>query len=303
MSTIALGETDIRSRIWAWLDRWRPEPLLWSAPLVVISVPFFILPLVAIIWVSFFGGLVTAPRTGNFLASYWAIVSEGYYLSVYANTLGTAVGVTALTFVLGFPLAYFMVRWAGPWLPWLIWILYLPIIVSVVVRVFGWMVITADRGLINQILVSLTLVDRPVRLLYEIEAMTLAMVHRYLPLMVLPLVNAIGKIDMSMDRAASSLGAGRIRVMTSITLPLALPGIFAGTQLVFASVLSDFVMPSLLGTTRFPMMAPAIFEQSVQLLNWMPAAAIASVLLIFVVAYLLLTTLTYRRFTRWAALG
>ena len=206
-----------------------------------------------------------------------------------------------MTLILGFPLAYFLVRWAGRWLPLLLWILYLPIIVSVVVRVFGWMVITADHGVLNQALAGLGLISRPIRLLYEVEAMTLAMTHRYLPLMILPLVNAIGKIDLSLDRAASDLGAGRLRVMWTITVPLAIPGIFVGSQLVFASVLSDFVMPSLLGTTRFPMMAPAIFEQSIQLMNWVNAAAIASVLLIFVVVYLTLSTVIYRRLTPWTA--
>ncbi len=256
---------------------------------------------VAVFWVSFFGKSLASTREAGFLQAYFAIVSEPYYLSVYANTLSVAVGVTIVTLILGFPLAYFLVRWAGRWLPLLLWILYLPIIVSVVVRVFGWMVITADHGVLNQALAGLGLISRPIRLLYEVEAMTLAMTHRYLPLMILPLVNAIGKIDLSLDRAASDLGAGRLRVMWTITVPLAIPGIFVGSQLVFASVLSDFVMPSLLGTTRFPMMAPAIFEQSIQLMNWVNAAAIASVLLIFVVVYLTLSTVIYRRLTPWTA--
>ena len=278
----------------------RLEPWVWSMPLLFLLIPFFLLPIVAIFWVSFSGKVTSSTHSlDEILANYVTILTEPYYLSIYANTLGTAIGVTIATLVLGYPLAYHLVRWAGRWRGVLIWILYLPLIVSVIVRVFGWIVITADHGLINEILVELGVIQNPLRILYEVEAMVLAMTHRYLPLMVLPLANAIAKIDPELDRVATDLGAGRLRVMVSVTLPLSIPGIFAGSQLVFANVLSDFVMPSLVGTTRFPMMAPAIYEQAVMLINWPAAAAISTVLLTFILFYLALSVIGFRALAPW----
>ena len=168
----------------------------------------------------------------------------------------------------------------------LFWAIYLPLYVSVIMRVFGWMVITADSGMINTALLALRIVDQPVRMLYEVEGMTLGILHRYLPLMIVPLVAALQKLDDELLKASANLGAGRWYTWRRVVLPMSLPGVVAGIQLVFAGVLSDYVLPSLMGTTRFPMVAPAIFYEAATNGSWATAGAMGTLVLAAVALFL-----------------
>ena len=118
--------------------------------------------------------------------------------------------------------------------------------------------------------------------------------------MVLPLVNAISKIDPALLTASAGLGAGRFRTFALVVVPLSLPGMVVGFQLVFAGVLSDYVLPNLMGTTRFRMLAPAIYDEAIGNVSWASAAAMAVVMIIIVVAVLLITNVAFRRFAPWA---
>jgi putative spermidine/putrescine transport system permease protein len=143
-------------------------------------------------------------------------------------------------------------------------------------------------------------VDRPLRILYEVTGMVIGLTHRYLPLMVLPLVNAIEKIDRTLLTASTGLGASALRTQVRIVLPLSIPGAVAGVQLVFAGVLSDFVLPSLMGTTRFRMAAPAIYDEAIANVSWATAASMGVVVLLVVVLMLTGTNLALRRLAPWA---
>jgi len=281
----------------------RALPWLLLCPAFSILVPFFLFPIL----IMFRNSLSRDdPATGLLvpdlsLANYLRIVTDWFYGAVFVNSLVVAVGVSLITFVIGYPFAYFLARLAGRrWMPILLWIVYVPILVSVITRVFGWIVITADSGLINTVLLKLSLVQKPLHILFEVSGMMIGMVHRYLPLMILPLANSIAKIDSRTLSASISLGASRTDTFFRIVLPLSLPGIVAGMQITSAVVLSDYVLPTLLGTTRFRLIAPAVFDEAIGSVRWALAASLAILMLVIVALMMTILNLSIRRLAPWA---
>jgi len=276
-------------------------PWLLLLPALTVLIPFFLLPLASLLRNSFNRDDPTALMVADFTwRNYVRVLTDTLYLTSFGNSLAMAAAIAATTLVLGYPFAYFLVQRAGPWGPVLRWLVYTPLIVSVIVRVFGWIVITADSGLINTTLLALRLVDEPFKILFNVGGVFIGMCHRYFPLAVLPIASAIAKIDPALLAASFGLGAGPTRTFLQVALPLSLPGVVAGGQLVFAAVLSDFVMPLLLGSTRFRMIAPAIFEEAIGNVSWASAAAMAIVMLVMTALLLLVTSWTFRRLAPWA---
>lgn len=273
---------------------------LWLLPALALLVPFFLLPLLLIVRYSFnldtTAGLFVPAFT---VENYVRIASDPFYIRVFLNSLFVAGGVAGVCLLVGFPFAWFLVRWSRGSRAFLLWAVYTPLVVSVIVRVYGWMVITSDTGLINSIALNLGIFDRPWRILYEVDGMWIGLVHRYLPLAVLPLVNALAKIDPALLKAAVNLGATPRRAFCTIVIPLTLPGFVAGAQLVLANVLSDFVIPTLMGTTRFPMIAPAIFNEAMGRVHWAMAATMAVVVLMIMAALFGSANVLLRRFAPW----
>ena len=270
-------------------------------PVLAILVPLFLFPLAVLLRNSLNWDDPSAIMVADFsFANYARILTDGYYAGLFGNSMLIAVAVAVITLVIGYPFAYYLVRWAGERRNLLLWIIYTPLIVSVITRVFGWMIITADSGLINTVLIALGVTEGPVHILFEVSGMVIGMVHRYLPLMILPLANSIAKIDLRILLASTSLGAGSAATFARVIVPLSLPGIFAGLQLVIAVVLSDFVLPTLLGTTRFRMLAPAIYDEAIANVRWANSAAMAILMVALVVLVLLSMNLVLRRAAPWA---
>ena len=279
----------------------RNEPFLLLLPAACLLLPFFVLPLGILLRNSVYRDVDAGLMVPDFtLVNYAKVLSDSFYLSTYLNTFGIALVVSSLTLALGYPFAYFLARYANRSRVILIWLIYTPLTVSIIARSFGWIVITADTGVLNNILLALGATTEPVRILYEVEGMTIGMVHRYLPLMVLPLVNSLSKIDSNLYRAGRVLGASNARMFWNITLPLSIPGILAGTQLVLAGVLSDFVLPTLLGTTRFRMLAPAIYEEAVGRFSWANASAMTMTMVALMFGVLLAAAVVVRRLAPWS---
>jgi putative spermidine/putrescine transport system permease protein len=161
------------------------------------------------------------------------------------------------------------------------------------------MVILADSGMLNAMLLKAGIVAKPLKILFEMEGMLVGMVHRYLPLAVLPLYNSLRKIPLELYAASHNLGARPARMIRDIVLPLSLPGAVIGFQLVFAAALSDFVMPQLLGTTRFRMLAPAIFEEATTRSSLALASALSVLMLLTVCLCILLSNLLLRTAMPW----
>jgi ABC-type spermidine/putrescine transport system permease subunit I len=285
------------------LPRWLSlrEPYLLLIPVGCLLLPFFVLPLGILIRNSVYRDVDAGLMVPDFtLVNYIKVTTDPFYVTTYLNTFGIALVVATLALVLGYPFAYFLVRYARRSRNLLVWLIYTPLTVSIIVRTFGWVVITADTGVVNNVLIAIGAVERPLRILFEVEGMTVGMVHRYLPLMVLPIVNSLSKIDSNLYRAGRTLGAGEVRIFWTVTVPLSLPGIVAGMQLVLAGVLSDFVLPTLLGTTKFRMLAPAIYDEAVGRFSWANASAMTMTMVGLMFAVLLTTAMVTRRAAPWS---
>ncbi|CAN5338012.1 ABC transporter permease [soil metagenome] len=278
----------------------RYAPWLWLLPTGALLIPFFSIPLCIVVRDSFYREDPVRFVIPDFtFASYARVLGDRYYLTVFGNTILIALIVSVAALIIAVPFAQYVARSTGKQRALLLWVIYLPLYVSVIMRAFGWMVITADSGLINSTLMSLKLISQPMKLLYEVEGMTLAMLHRYLPLMVIPIVASLQKLDRDLLKASANLGGSRWYGWRRIVLPMAIPGMVAGCQLVFAGVLSDYVLPSLTGTTRFPMVAPVIFYEAATNGAWATASAMGTLVLAVVALFLVVSSLAVRRLMPW----
>lgn len=276
-------------------------PYLLTLPVLLVVGPFFLMPLAVLLRNSFSRDdprllLVPDATPDNYLK----IIGDSYYAGIFINSLGTAFLIAGITLVLAYPLAWYMVRQSGRKLSILMWCIYVPLIVSVITRVYGWMVITADSGVINSLLLWAGVTDGPVRILFDRSGMMIGMVHRYLPLMILPLYSALNRLDRGVLSASSTLGATGPQTFMRVILPLSLPGIFVGVQLTVAVVLSDYVLPLLLGSTRFPMVAPAIYNEAISMVRWASAAAMAVLTIAAVALVIASTNLLLRWLAPWS---
>ncbi len=266
------------------------KKFLW-VPAAFIAV-FFVSPIVVVVGRSF-----TDPALG--LGNYAHILFSGTYLRVLGNTLGTALLVTLLCLLIAYPLAYVMTKAHGSVLAVMTSLVVVSLWTSVVIRSYAWMVIFQRRGVLNGLLTSTGLSDGPINFLPGTLAVNVGMVHIMLPFMVLPLLSSMKSIDRSLMAAAGVIGANPWLSFRKVFLPLSLPGVSAGSALVFMMSLGFFVTPALLGGPRHLMAAVLIEQQANRLLNWGLASALATVLLLVTVVLYLV----YLRVLRYAEGG
>ena len=210
--------------------------------------------------------------------NYLRAVSDPFYLEIIGRTLALGLVVVALTLLFGYPLAYFLARTRSRLRPWLILLVVFPLLLNLVVRSFGWIVLLANRGLINEWLLALGVIEQPLKLLFNFTGLLIGLSHIFLPFMVLVLLGAIQNIPRDAEDAARTLGASPLTVFRKITLPLSLPGILSGGILVFVLTISALVTPRLLGGPTYQVMSTLIFDEFLKLLNWPRGAAMAFVL-------------------------
>lgn len=224
-------------------------------------------------------------------ATYQRFLGDAYYLGVLANSLVLGVCVTAVTLLLGFPLAFFLARLETRWAGLLLLLTTFPLWVSAVVRSFAWMVLFYRGGTISRLLQGSGLVPPDYQLLGTFSGVVIALAQVLLPIMVITLYAVIRGIDRDLEHAALNLGASPTMALWLITLRLARGGVLAGSLLVFSLSVSAFATPSLVGGSRAHFMAVTIYEQTLELLDWPFAAAISALLL----AIALTVALTYGR--------
>jgi len=228
------------------------------------------------------------------LESYAKVFGTSVYVKVLLNTFEISATVTVLALALGYPLA-FVLATAGPRVSRIMLAaIILPLWTSVLVRTYAWMVLLGRRGLVNEGLQSLGLLDAPLPLLYNRLGVTIGMVHVLLPFMVLPIYSVMKGIDVDLLKAAQTLGANRRQAFLRVYLPLSLPGLTTGCLLVFVTALGFFVTPALLGGRGDMMIAMLIDSQISQLLDWGLGSALAMVLFAVTAGILL----AVQRFTR-----
>jgi putative spermidine/putrescine transport system permease protein len=258
--------------------------LLLLGPYVLLLVVFFVVPLLLMVGISLsresFGRLEWALT----LRHYVRFLTDSYYLSVLADTLWLGVLTTVATLLLGYPLAYHLALTRSRWKPLLIVFILSPLLVGIVIRCYGWMILLADRGLINTTLVEHGWLARPLPLMYNKFGVTVALVHVFLPFMVLSLTGVLKRIEPALIEASQTLGASPRRAFWEVTLPLSLPGILAGSLLVFSLAISSFVVPILIGGFKVHVLPMTVYEQVLSVFDWPFGAANAIVLLVISVA-------------------
>lgn len=247
----------------------RREPALLLAPGVVALALAFFFPVGQVLWLAVEAGPSTFAR----------LLVDSYYPLVAERTLRLSLIITLVTAAVGVPLAYLMHRAGGRLRTVLIVLIVLPLMTSVVIRTFGWLVILGRGGLLARILEPLGLVDRGFSLMHTETGIVIAMAQVLLPFMSLTVLAAMGRIGKSLEEASRTLGAGFFSTLRHVVLPLSRPGIVSGSLLVFALSTSSFVTPSLVGGVRLPVLAGSIYQQVMGTLDWPFAAAQAVVLL------------------------
>lgn len=252
-----------------------------ALPLAGFYALFFIAPLLILLYVSLHAD---AEMTRLGIDQYVKFLGDRFSLAVLAHTLWIGIQVTALCLLLGLPLAWAYVR-APAWIQSILMlVILLPLLTSVVVRTFAWIVILGRQGIVNSTLSSLGLIDTPLRLLYTEGGMVVALAQVQMPLMVLPLITALARLDPNLLDASAALGAGQWRTFRRIVLPLVLPGVIAGCLLTYAAAITAFITQTLVGGGQMLFMPMYIYQQSSTLNNWPFAAAISIIFLAAVLA-------------------
>ena len=248
---------------------------------------FFLIPLLLILTYSFgtsgiYGGITLGFNPGNYLK-----VFDPLYLEIIVRTFVIAAITTVLCFALGYPLAYFIVFKGRRWRNVLILLVMVPFWTSLLIRAYSWVVILSGNGIANKTLQFLGIIDEPATLIFTSQAVLMGMVYSYLPFMILPLYASLEKFDTRLKEAAKDLGASRWQTFWKVTFPLSMPGVIAGSILVFIPSAGEFVIPQLLGGSRTVMTGSLIQSQFGSARDWAFGSALSVMLAVLLLAAIL----------------
>lgn len=254
----------------------RPAALL--LPVLVLNLGTFVWPMLSLAALSFRPALPGGAIGEGYGLETWAgVVGDSYYLDLLLHSVLLALGVTLLTLLASYPVAMFVHRSSGRWRNFLIVLCISPLLISAVVRTYGWLVILGDRGLVPGLLRGAGIV--PGRLVFNETGVVIGLTEILMPYMILALLAGFGRLDGALEDAAASLGAAPWTRFRRILLPLTLPGIMLGCLLAFVLAVSSFITPKLLGGGRVSLLATEIYDQAIVTLNWPVAAALSMVVL------------------------
>jgi len=281
-------------------------PLASIAPAILVLAFGVMVPAYLLVRTSFSPGSTTEALPGWTFEQWVKFLGDPYYLYSVFETLVIAAATSLACLLLGAPVGYSIARLPPAKRRWRMILVILPLSLSLVVVVFGWLVLMGRTGLINNILVGLGLVDAPVRLLFNTPIVILVLVQQFLPYMILTVMSVCVQIDPVLEDAAASLRSNRLATIRRVILPLAFPGLAAGATLVFVLSAVAFVTPRMIGGTRVRMLGGLVYDQVLVILNWPFGAALATGLFVIVLGVLglsnvLLATTTSRRVARHAS--
>ena len=282
--------------LWQSIDRLKKD----VAPKLVLWVPsawcvlFFLMPFVMVLGVSFSQTTVNIPPYSSLFSwtaekvlqirlsfgNYAFIFSDQLYLLAYLNSICIGLFTTAVCLVIGYPMAYGIMRASRRWQPLLLMLVVLPFWTSFLVRVYAWIGLLDDQGILNSLLLYVGFIQEPLPLRNNFFAVGVGLVYAYLPFMILPLHASLDKIDLSLVEAASDLGCRPARVFWKIILPLSWKGALGGAMLVFIPAVGEFVIPELLGGSKTLMIGKVIWDEFFYNNDWPMAAALATLMLI-----------------------
>lgn len=272
-------------------DRRRPGWRAWAllAPMVLWLLAFVVVP-TAILFVYSFcerdevGGVVFSFTLENYRR-----VFDPVYLNIFVRSIGYAGLTTVICAVVGYPVAYYIARAPEARRNHLLLLVMVPFWTSFLIRTYAWITILKQDGLLNGLLHSFAVTAAPLNLLYTPTAVVIGLVYAYLPFMILPIYGSAEKLDNSLIEAAHDLGAGPLRAFSAVIVPLTMPGIAAGTLLVFVPAIGMFAITDLMGGAKVPMIGNVIQNQFLQARDWPFGAALGVIfMLMFAVTYLLL---------------
>ena len=259
---------------------------------------FFLVPFLIVLKISLSNSVIAAPpyepviaglgeffaKVGEFTAaSYARLFTDSIYIESYLSSLWIAASSTVLMLFVAYPLAYGMARAPKAWRPTLLMLVILPFWTSFLIRVYAWIGILAEEGLLNWALMSLGLVDEPITFLATTRAVYIGIIYSYLPFMVLPLYSSLEKMDETLIEAAQDLGCTPTEAFWRVTFPLSIPGVIAGSFLVFIPAVGEFVIPDLLGGSDTVMIGKTLWEEFFNNRDWPTASAVAITLLLLLV--------------------
>lgn len=272
--------------------RFRLARASWAWPALVFLAVFFVLPLAANLSRSLTEG---DAATAGPLHYYRKLVTDAYYAGVLWETVKVGALTTLACLILGYPVAYFMVRYGRRWSGLIVFFLIAPLLTSIIMRTFGWTVLFARRGLVNTWLVGSGLIARPLDVLNEPIMVYVGLVHVLAPFMVLSITSVLQTVDVRLEESARILGAGRLATFLRITLPLSLDGVATGCILVFVLANGSFLTMLLLGGGKVVTLSLLIYQQFSLTQDIGFAAAMGNVLLAFALACLVLQARFVRR--------
>jgi putative spermidine/putrescine transport system permease protein len=254
-------------------------------PALAILLGFFVLPMAFVAAVSF----EPSASVGLGFQRYMVFFGDGFYRDILLRTLGISLAVVLCTLFLGYPVAYWLVRTESRFRMLFRALVFFPLITSSIVRTFGWIILLSNNGFLNSFLGAFGFEE--VQFLYRSHGIIIGLTHVLLPFMILTLMAALNNINPALEEASRSLGASPWRSFLRVVLPMSIPGVIAGSLLVFALSASAFVTPALLGGVQTPVMATLIYRQAIVSYD-MPSAAATSMLLLAITV--ILVALYYR---------
>jgi putrescine transport system permease protein len=275
----------------------------------VISVPylwlavFFFIPFLVVFKISLSESAIAVPPYTDLLdfdmeeaylniklnlGNYLYLWEDSFYFDAYVSSIKIAAVSTFFTLLVGFPIAYLIARSDDKYRGILLALVILPFWTSFLLRVYAWVGLLKKQGLVNEVLMSMGIINEPLTMLQTDFAVYIGIVYTYLPFMILPLYSALEKMDISLLEAAEDLGARPIQSFFMITVPLAMPGIIAGCMLVFIPAVGEYVIPALLGGSDTLMIGRVLWDEFSLNRDWPMASAVATVMLVFLVLPIML---------------
>lgn len=278
----------------------RQAAYLLLAPATLLTGCVFMAPFVLLVLMGFWsqppGSLIV--DTSFTFENYIRIFSDGFYLRGLLTTLWLSVLATVISIVLGLPVAYFIVKRAGRLRGLLMALMLVPLVSGALLPTLGLVNLLSTLGVVNGVLKGLGLITSSLELLGNATGILIGLVQSFLPLMVLPLVTVLDRLPADYEDAAMSLGASRPHVWVRVLLPLAAPGILAGSLLVFCAALTSFVTPQILGQGKVATFATMAYQQASLVLDWPLASALAMVMLAILAVISLLAWRLQRQLSR-----
>lgn len=253
-------------------------------PALLLVLLLLVIPVAEMISISFHREEFGEILPGLTLSNYVDLLTRASTLEMMVSTVLIALAVTVITIFLGFPVAAAIAMAPARWRGILYFLVAAPLLVNTVVRTYGWLLILGRKGLVNEALMAMKLISEPLSLSGNALGMTIGGAQVFLPFMILSLVTSLMAIDNRLIEASEILGAGPVRRFFTIILPLAMPGLFAGSILVFSMMLGAFVTPLILGGSAVKYVSVAVYTDALVLFNMPRATTLSLVLMVVVLA-------------------